>query len=441
VTPDLATRTFRLFSEIDPSTVYPVWSAFETDRLDAILVATRHSSQSMNAQYPGIVELSADGITLQSLDGYYNPTTESVADADRAFVWVDDYWLLDATYEEAVAEGGEPVTSRVVNVRRVNGEIAEVAYYPGWTRVPYVQWHNENDRDRLGFSDAGSVLPINDTLNRVISGQQDVIDSEKDPKFKFQGDADREITVGRGEIVSMDRDEDLNQIPVHLDVFPVATHVQQVWEILARVTGLSDSVWGKISAAQNSGKALAQAWKAVGARMVPRTHGNAASLEWVYDLELGWMELYGWDNAPELFNGNRDYELDFPNQEPRDFAEVTLNALNRLAAGVIDTVKAMEETGERSPDEMLDRVRAEYMDTVLHPEKGQSYLLLTRLRNQIAIEIQQAGQQQAMLEAQLSSLKGMPPGGATSACTRSRKTCPVWMCGLYITLWVRKSPV
>ena len=77
----------------------------------------------------------------------------------------------------------------------------------------------------------------------------------------------------------------------------------------------------------------------------------------------------------------------------------------------------MEETGERSPDEMLDRVRASYMDPVMHPDKSQAYLLLQRLKNQIAIEAQQAGMQAEAAALQMEQLRGTPPGGAPGAGT------------------------
>ena len=132
---------------------------------------------------------------------------------------------------------------------------------------------------------------------------------------------------------------------------------------------------------------------------------------------IEWMELYGWESAGSLYNGNHDFDLDFPNQEPQEFVEVTTDTLNKLHAGLIDTAAAMVRTGERSPDEMLDRVRAEYMDSVLHPDKSQGYLLLTRLKNQIAIEAQQAGLQAQQAQQQLATLGATPPAGAPGAGT------------------------
>jgi hypothetical protein len=411
--PDLDRATFKVFSGIDPSTVYPVYSAFDEERLDAVLVSYRRSVQSVNAQYPGFLQVAKNGLSIEDAGFYYLPSADRVTDADRRFVWVEDYWVLDDEWSEEVTDG-LPLTSRVVNCIRVNGRIIPEGptEWPGWRAIPYVHWQLPNERDALGFSDAGTMLPIQASVNEFMSQQQDVIFGESRPKFKYRGDADRQISLNAEEVVSLDPEEDISQIDVHLDVFPTQVHGTQLMDILARTTGLPDAIWGRIVAAQNSGRALAQAWRSTAARMVPRTNANAYSLERLLGMWIDWMELYGWDNALELYGGNRDFELDFPNQEPRDYQEVTLNAINKLGAGIIDLQQAMEDTGERSPDEMMERVRADYMDTVIHPEKAQSYILLTRLKNQVAIEAQSAGLQLATAEAQLAQLRGAPPGGA-----------------------------
>lgn len=418
VLPDPGAQAFRVSTDFDTSTVYPVWSAFDQERLDAILVATRRSAAAVNGEFPGFLRMNASGLTLDGNAGYYNPTNEITTDADRSFVWVEDYWTLDPDWEgEEPTDDTQPVRGRAVNVRRVNGKIAKIITYPGWKSIPYVRFENPNGRDHLGFSDVGTMLPIQDSLNRFMSQQQDVIAGESRPKFVYRGDSERQISFGNEDVVSIEADEDLQQLQVHLDVFPTQVHGQQLLEVLARSTGLPDTVWGRITAAQNSGRALATAWRSVAARMVPRTNANSDSLTRALSLMLDWMELYGWDSARDLYNGNRDFELDFPNQEPRDFSEVTLDAVNKLGAGIYDLSTAMEKTGERSPDEMMDKVRADYMDPVLHPEKSQSYLLLQRLKNQIAIEAQQAGIQAAAAEAQLAAMGSQPPGGAPGGTT------------------------
>lgn len=400
--PDRNRRTFTVVSRgLDTATIFPVRSVEAENRLDAILVAYKRSAQSVNAQYPGIFRMGRDGITLDSSDTYYQTTAAERTDADRRFVWVEDYWALDAEWTEDVTDA-PPIRSRVVNGIRVNGKLVDRIEYPGWRSVPYVPFESHNERDHWGFSDAGTMLPIQDSLNSFMSQQQDVIAGESRPKFKYRGDADRIIDLGDESVISLDPDEDIEQIAVRLDVFPTQVHGQQLMEALGRATGLPDVAWGRIVAAQNSGRALATAWRAVAARMVPRLHDDSDAIEPLLSMWLDWMELYGWDSAGELYNGNRDFELDYPNQEPRDFTEVALAAVNKLNAGLLDIQGAMEETGQRSPDEMMERVRADYMDPVYHPEKRQSMLLLDRLAQQIVIEGQQAGLAIAQAKAELT---------------------------------------
>lgn len=445
--PDTHNHTFRISTRIDPSTVYPVWSFADDDegRLDAILVAYRRSAQSVNAQFPGFLTMARDGLSIAD-SGYYTPTPERVTDADRAFVWVEDYWVLDDQWDSEPGNDGEATSSRVCNAVRINGsfptkEIGEdgqwtgrykpatgddpaetIQDHEGWTAVPYILFENENLRDRLGFSDAGGMLPFQDSTNRFMSQQQDVIHGESRPKFKYRGDAERQIVMGDDEVVSLDPDEDIEQIQVHLDVFPTQVHGQQLADLMSRSTGLPDTVWGRITAAQNSGRALATAWRAVAARLVPRTMGTDRSIHQLLDMWLDWMEHYGWDAARDLYDGNRDYELDFPNQEPRDFSEVTLDAINRFNAGLISVKKAMELTGDASPDESIEDVRADYLDVILHPDKAQAYLLLEKAKQDMALQAQQAGMQQASLLAQMQGGGGGPSTAQAAGAANQAQT-------------------
>lgn len=428
--PDMRAKTFRIATRIDPSTVYPVWSYADDDegRLEAILVAYRRSAGAVNAQFPGFLDIS-DGIHVSEA-GYYQPTQERITESDRAFVWVEDYWYLEDKWDGEPGDDGRASSSAAVNALRINGmfpvadpnrpgyfmpwrgndaELPTVTTHEGWHGLPYVLFENENLRDHLGFSDAGGMLPFQDSTNRFMSQQQDVIHGESRPRFKYRGDAERQIVLGDDEVISLDPDEDIEQLQVRLDVFPTQIHGQQLGDLMSRSTGLPDTVWGRITAAQNSGRALATAWRAVAARLVPRTSGNDRALHQWLDLWMDWLELYGWDSARDLFNGVRDYDLEFPNQEPRDFSEVTLDAMNRYNAGLLDLKRAIEATGEPSPDEVIEDVRADYLDTIMHPEKAQAYLLLEKAKQDMAIQAQQAGMQQAALLAQMQG-----PGGGPS---------------------------
>ena len=128
----------------------------------------------------------------------------------------------------------------------------------------------------------------------------------------------------------------------------------QLQALMQRGTGLPATVWGEIQAAQNSGRALSTAWRAVAERMIPRIFSATETLDSIVWFWLDRMEQYGWDSAKDLYVedgiSNRDLEWDFPNKEPRDFLEVTQDALNRLNGGLCDIKTAMENSGEDSPD-------------------------------------------------------------------------------------------
>ncbi len=424
--PDRDRRTFRISTKIDPSTVYPVWSYTDDDegRLDAVLVAYRRSAQAVNAEFPGFLAMSRDGISVSEA-GYYQPTQGSTTDSDRNFVWVEDYWLLDDEWASEPGAGGEPIRSRVVNAVRINGRFPTardggtptINVYAGWKAVPYILLENDNLRDRLGFADTATMLPFQDSTNRFMSQQADVIAGESRPKYKYRGDAERQITLAGEQVVALDPDEDIEQITTHLDVFPTQVHGQQLGDTMARATGLSDTLWGRITAAQNSGRALATAWRASALRLVPRVIDDDSALHRMLDMWLDWMELEGWDYAPQLYGGNRDYELEFPNQEPRDFTEVTMDAINRRGAGLLDYKRAIEATGQTSPDEVLEDVRADRLDTVMSPAEAQTFLMLQRLRQQMELEAAQAGMQ---MQAALAQLNGPSPEQQAGAASQAR---------------------
>jgi hypothetical protein len=415
VVPDQRQRLFRFQSRIDPSTVYPVWAASDDPELDAILVAYRRSAYLAAAQYPDAVSVDAHGL-IASDSSYYQPTSSGLyADTDRQFVWVEDFWTIDREAEgERNLVDGEPVEGLVVNATRINGKIVARTEYPGWSMVPYFLVLNEDEGNPLGYSDAGGAKPYQDALNRTLSQQQDIIYGSSRPKFKFRTEGEREIDLIGDEYVRLDPDEDFEQIQVHQDVYPAQTHLAQVRQSDGRSSGLPPTVHGEITAAQNSGRALATAWKATATSLVPRNMSNEETITRLVTFMVDGMELYDWSGARALYKGNRDFEVEFPNQEPRDRAEVTLEAVNALNAGLEDVQGAMEMRGERSPDEKMERIRADYMDAVRYPDKAQGYLMLAGQKQRLEIEARQAGIQEQAAQLQMSAMANAPSGGAPS---------------------------
>jgi hypothetical protein len=389
---------FLIKSNIDNSTVMPVWTdAEEGNDLDSILVVSRRSAARLKAQYP--VELAGmsmdtDGITVQTAS-YYQPTVTPVTNAERRFVWVEDYWLLDADFEDRIPDG-PPIEGRVINAIRVNGVVVQVTEYPGWKHVPYFHIHNDNGRDRLGFSDAGTMLPIQDGFNRMLSEQADVIHGGSRTKWLHKAEPGAATPQLNDEgVTQIDVTEDFGPLRAPIDVFPTQVHGQQLGQIQDRATGLVPTAWGEIPR-MSSGRAMAVSAKAVAGRMVPRLADDADFIDAILNFMLDCMELYEWDSSNLLYGGDRDFVIDFPNQDSRDQSEITLDAINQLHANLTDTAGAMVMVGEESPDERLEAVRRDLSDPILHREGRQQDLMIARLEQQIQLDAANAQQQAAM---------------------------------------------
>jgi hypothetical protein len=144
---------------------------------------------------------------------------------------------------------------------------------------------------------------------------------------------------------------------------------------------------------------MAVSAKALAARLLPRLADDSDFIDSLLGFMLDCMELYGWDGADQLYDGNRDFVIDFPNQDSRDQSEITLDAINRLHASLTDTSGAMILVGEESPDERMEAVRRELTDPIMHPEKIQQSLMNQRLQQQMAIEGASAQQQMQAAQA------------------------------------------
>lgn len=402
---------FLVQSRIDNSIVFPIFSdAIEGANLDSVLVVTRRSAWKVNAEYPvakdgtPTVVLDQNGLTAVSAS-FYQPTDYPADESGYRNVWVEDYWLNDPTYSKAT-NSGEPVSGRVINALRMNGKIVRVTEYPGWTSVPYFHIQNDNGRDRLGKSDVGNVQPFQDAYNRLLSEQQDVIHGGSRPKYTYETEAGGDLQLDDEGVIRLQPDEKLAQLQTSINVFPTQVQHQILQTLQDRSTGLNPTAWGEIPRVA-SGRAMAAAAKATSGRRIPRLVDDEEFIQAVLTFMLDCMELYGWDASDQLYAGNRDFEIDFPNEDPRDPNEITLDVINRLNAKLIDFATAMEELGVSSPDEMLEKVRRDLGDPILHPEAAQAAAMLQRLIQSMQLE-QQKAQQEALMAAQAGAGQGQP---------------------------------
>ncbi len=381
----------------NPTTVYPVWSSRDPGDVEAILVAYQMSARKAAVKWPELgLEVRAGRVDVGGDTGRYQELNNRWYDSTRTMVWVEEFWWLDRTYERDVM-----TASKAHVIVRVLNRVVEQGSHE-WRHLPFVYWENTDERDSYGWSDIASVIDINDEFNRRLSQEGDIIGSYSAPRFQLLNSlAGRDVEMpGPFELIPLSDQERIEQILTRIDVYPTQQHFTILTDLLHRVSGLPPIVWGLIANAQTSGRALTASWKATEARLAPKLMRNEQSLGRYLDIVLDYAEVYDWDGARKLFaegDANdrfRDFRWEFPPMEPRDFQEVTMNAITKRDAGLQDTIAAMREIGDEAAEDTLEAVLAEALNIFLHPDKSQAFLLAqnAELQNQLlALQLQAQG--------------------------------------------------
>ncbi len=384
----------------NPTTVFPIWSDRDPDEAEAILSVQQESAVRANAKWDLGLDINDQGrvIFQQGFDhGNYQSVNDRHYDSSRTMVWVEDFWWIEREMDPFL---NKTIKATVHNVVRVLGHIVARYDFP-WKQLPFVYWENTDERDSYGWSDMASVLDINDEFNRRMSEEGDVLAMFSQPRFQLLGSiGEREVEMpGPNELLSLQDTERIEQILTRIDVYPAQQHMAQLIDLLHRVTGLPPIVWGLIANAQTSGRALSASWKATEARLVPKLQRNEQSLEQQTRIMLDYARVYDWEGSKLIFEGRGTRRFDdirwkFPPMEPRDFQEVTMDAITRRDAGMTTSVKAIRDTGDEDAEETWEGVRAEFADINSHPDKVQAKLLADRamIDNQMALQqLQQQG--------------------------------------------------
>lgn len=381
----------------NPATVFPVWSDRDPDDIEAILAVHEMAATKANALYDLGLKVQG-GVIVGTQDGKYRQLDETWSDSNRTMVWIEELWWVERDY----TPDGNITSSNVHMATRVFDKIVDHQTYEGWKDVPYVFWENTDERGSTGWSDIASVIDINDEFNRRLSQEGDIIGNYSAPRFQLlNGLAGRSVEMpGPFELISLNDQERIEQILTRIDVYPTQQHFTILTDLLHRVSGLPPITWGLIANAQTSGRALTASWKATEARLAPKLMRNEQSLDRWLRMALNYARLYDWDGAKQLFQDSNgkdfdDFRWEFPPMEPRDFQEVTTNAITKRDAGGQTTLQMMREMGDEAAEDTLEEVLAEYQDIFLHPEKRQAYLLAQNadLQNQLlAIQLEQQSQ-------------------------------------------------
>lgn len=380
----------------DPTTIFPIWSDRNPDDVEALLNVQRENALVANAKYDLGLDIDEGGrvIFQRGYDhGKYHEVNDRYYDSTRTMVWVEDFWWIEREFSR-----DRQVNSRVMHIVRVLGRIRVVEEFP-WNQLPFVYWENTDERDSYGWSDIANVIDINDELNRRMSEEGDIISMFSQPRFQLLGAmGEREVDMpGPLELLALQDTERIEQILTRIDVWPAQQHIQQLTELLYQVSGLPPIVWGLISNAQTSGRALTASWKATETRLVPKMKRNQQSLERMAQIFIDYGRRYNWRGSDLMFTDRfgevfDDIRWKFPPMEPRDFQEVTMDAITRRDAGLTTTVKAMRDTGDEDSEETFEEVMAENSNIFIHPDKVQAFLLAQRAQLDNMAMAQQMGQ-------------------------------------------------
>jgi len=439
VWPDRFGRRPRSHVIRNPTTVYPIWSSRDPGDVEAVLVAYQMSAVKAAAKWPKLdlrIEAKSGRVDIGGDYGTYQELNNRWYDSTRTMVWVEEFWWLEREYPNGF--DAPPKTTAHV-VIRVTNRVVEWGEYP-WRRLPFVYFENTDERDSYGWSDIAGVIDINDEFNRRLSQEGDIIGMYSAPRFQLlNGIAGRDVDMPEAfELIALQDQERIEQILTRIDVYPTQQHFTILTDLLHRVSGLPPIVWGLIANAQTSGRALTASWKATEARLSPKLMRNQESLDRYLDIVLDYAEVYDWQGARSIFAERDnpaerfgDFRWEFPPMEPRDFQEVTINAITKRDAGLQDTISAIREIGDEAAEDTLEAVLAEALNIFMHPDKTQAFLLAqnAELQNQLlsqqiaagggaggpqnlATVAQAVGQGAAALQAgqQAGAPPGVPPG-------------------------------
>lgn len=370
----------------DPTNVYPMWSSRTPGDLDAILCVQLVGARLANQRYDLGLEFEKDGVTVNlatGLDqGDYHDMDETFVDRSRTMVWVEELWWIDRDFKDDGPDGPRTIVYCAV---RVAGRPVALYRYKGWRYIPFVYWQNSDERDWRGWSDVANVMDIADEINRRYSQQGDTIGMYSSPRFQVLGTVyGRDISMpGPFQKVDLQDAERIEQILTRIDTYPTDRHFDMSMELLHRATGLPPIVWGLINNAQTSGRALSASWKATETRLAPKLTADRESVQRHVTIVEHLAATYDWYGGRQIWRTNddeafEDWRFEFPPMEPRDFMEVTQDAITKRDAGLITTIMAMRSTGDEAAEETLQEVLAERMNVLLQPTFVQQKLLAER---------------------------------------------------------------
>lgn len=324
-------------------------------------------------------------------------------------------------YHELVYRDG---TTKALYAMIIAGRIVEGPYEYPWKKLPFHVLENQHiPTYQHGRSGVESFIGLNAAYDDLLTRQHEVIKFESGPRFKGvglknQGDVDMPAPF---ELIPLDVDEDVAQIPVAVDFFPSELHANQLMEGTHRSTGLTPIAWGMSPNAQTSGRAMSAEWRAVELPMTGKLINMGPEIRGIFECWWDYAEAYH-EPARRLTSTQegsglkitkyRRFEVIWVPLDIRDKTEKTLDIIQRYQADLLDPETAIEESGYQNVDEIIAKIRSYMLDPVWNPLRRQQYLTLQQLELAIRQQMIEVEQMEAAVGGGAEAAAAAAPGEA-----------------------------
>lgn len=404
----------------NPSQVYYGWNRrYGRRKLAWVAVVEEMAAQEANRRYNLGLPLDHTGALdvatwTGTMDQGELDQRDEQQGANQQFLTVMEYHELRTT------GAGRDTKTEALYAMIIAGRIVEGPHIYPWKKLPFHVFENQHIPTYAhGRSGVESFISLNSAYDDLLTKQHEVIEFESGPRFKgigLKNQADVDMP-GPFELLPLDVDEDVAQIPVAVDFFPSELHANQLMEGTHRSTGLTPIAWGMSPNAQTSGRAMSAEWRAVELPMTGKLINMGPEIKGIFENWWDYAEAYH-EPARKLaaseglrLKSYRRFEVIWVPLDIRDKTEKTLDVIQRYQADLLDPETAIEELGHQNVDEIIAKIRSYMLDPVWNPLRRQQYLTLQQLELAIRQQMIEVEQMEAAVSGG-GEAAAAPPGGA-----------------------------
>lgn len=447
-----------------PGDVLPEWGSDRygngADGMESCILRERLTVDLAERMYPGVeFHASLPDYTLRP-DGSLISNTSPLPTVEILKVWYR--WMDDGDDNDDEPKSATVVkkhgTTRLVEKPGKNKiGYAEIAYTEntdsqvlyreddtGYPDIP-VRWAARatvpGQPPHTGAGVIDDIIGVNQEYNETMSGLKDILMRQANPRYVAHGFGNGQvpkIVAGFMNMIPLgNSNQKLEQLQDSVDKVGFQTFLDKLEQIMLQSTGISRSFLGSPMSSETSGKALEQAQHSAILRLeIMRTPIQWAWTSLIADIWLPLLREFGeysiaepYTNKPKsvslksLLDGFRRVEWIWPDVSARDSAAKMQMLMSLNQAGKVSDERVMREAGITSPEDEKVKIREDWQDPILHPERVQQQEMIKAHKAQAAAAQQQQETQprvilrgtltpeQELQIAEQGGFSGAPQGG------------------------------